>query len=569
MPSLNDFFHLPRKLKTEQDLLPWPAGPTWIDSTLELSSALSRYLPAQGETTYPTKAAWRLERNEQLATDSYTLRIAANGIQIEAADKTGAGYGIQTLMRLRRRYPEGCPTMEIEDGPDFPVRGYMLDISRCRVPTMDELRALIPLLRRLRYNQLQLYTEHTFAYSQHQMVWEGASPMRPEEICELDTLCREAGIDLVPNQNSFGHFERWLRHSAYHPLAECPNGFQPPWGNFRPVGSTLYPDAQSLQFLNNLYDELLPNFTCPRFNIGCDETFELGQGRSRARVEERGRPRVYLDFLKQICASVIARGREPMFWGDIIHEDVSLMTELPRPITALEWGYEADHPFEQRCADFSRAEVPFYVCPGTSSWRSIVGRTRNLLGNLDAAARQGAAAGATGWLLTDWGDLGHLQTPVFSLPGLTLGAGKAWRANAELHPETDLDEILGDEKTAAWILDIGRVQDLVSQKFSNSSPFFHRLLPARHIAVHIPEQEVAACRQKLNELRDRLPELKPADTRILPELSWSLDVIDWSFARPMKKLPELVERHRDLWRTRSRPGGLEESCSVLSGSDDL
>ena len=48
-------------------------------------------------------------------------------------------------------------------------------------------------------------TEHTFAYRNHRAVWEHASPLTAQDILELDAFCRARYIELVPNQNSFGH----------------------------------------------------------------------------------------------------------------------------------------------------------------------------------------------------------------------------------------------------------------------------------------------------------------------------------------------------------------------------
>ena len=70
----------------------------------------------------------------------------------------------------------------------------MLDVSRNRVPSQQSLRELVSVLAELRINQLQLYTEHTFAYRDHPGVWKDASPLTPEEIRELDHLCREQSI---------------------------------------------------------------------------------------------------------------------------------------------------------------------------------------------------------------------------------------------------------------------------------------------------------------------------------------------------------------------------------------
>ncbi len=89
---------------------------------------------------------------------------------------------------------------------------------------MATLLALVDRLAGLKVNQLQLYVEHTFAYDGHERVWRGASPLLPSEILELDRYCRERHVELVPNQNSFGHLARWLVHEPYRRLAECPEG---------------------------------------------------------------------------------------------------------------------------------------------------------------------------------------------------------------------------------------------------------------------------------------------------------------------------------------------------------
>ena len=101
----------------------------------------------------------------------------------------------------------------------------MLDISRCKVPTLTTLKTLIEQFADLKYNQLQLYTEHTFAFTDHETVWRDASPLTASDILELQAHCQAHYIELVPNLNSFGHFERWLRHSEYRAYAECPDGF--------------------------------------------------------------------------------------------------------------------------------------------------------------------------------------------------------------------------------------------------------------------------------------------------------------------------------------------------------
>jgi hypothetical protein len=70
------------------------------------------------------------------------------------------------------------------------------------------------------------------------------------------------------------------------------------------------------------------------------------------------------------------------------------------------------------------------VCPGTSTWCSFTGRTWDRQGNLLAAARDGLAGGATGYLATVWGDYGYRQQWPLELHALAEAAHRAWSGTA-------------------------------------------------------------------------------------------------------------------------------------------
>ena len=189
-------------------------------------------------------------------------------------------------------------------------------------------------------------------------------------------------------------------------------------------------DPGSLELVRTLFDELLPHFSSKQFNVGCDETFDLGQGRSKEECEERGTERVYLDYLLKVHEEVSKRGYTMQFWGDIIVQKPDLIAELPKDAIALEWGYEGDHPFDEHGRAFAASGIPFYVCPGTSSWTSLGGRTDNAIANLRNAAENGLKHGAAGYLNTDWGDLGHWQVLPISFIGFAGGAAFSWGLEA-------------------------------------------------------------------------------------------------------------------------------------------
>ena len=427
------------------------------------------------------------------------LTISKTGIEISFRELGGLRAALATLRQLLRQYGRKLPCLKIRDWPDFARRGVMLDISRGRVPKLETLLDLAEHLADFKINELQLYTEHTFAYRNYKSLSQSWGALTGAEIRKLDARCRELGIDLVPNQNSFGHLRHFLEHPKLKKLAEVSEPYEDASGEFVRRPSTLSPNHPgTLPFLRKLYDELLPNFSSDFFNVGCDETWDLGRGQSKKLCERRGKGRVYLDFLRQIHREVSGRGKRMMFWGDIILKYPELIRELASlgtpstgsarmganskhaetmlgapSLIVLNWGYEASHPFEKEAAQFAKANIPFYVCPGTSTWQTLIGRHDNALANLRAAANAGIKFGAIGYLITDWGDGGHPQPLAVSWPMVLAGAGLAW--NSKGFDERKLVPVLGRDvyghaRIAETAFKLGFVHQTLDISAPNETP---------------------------------------------------------------------------------------------------
>lgn len=539
--------------------------------------------------------------------EGYRLTVAPGGITLQAHDEAGAFYGVMTLIQLLQQYGAALPVLVIEDWPDFPNRGVMLDISRDKVPTMDTLYDLVDRLAGWKINQLQLYTEHTFAYSQHPDVWSKASPMTPDEIRALDAYCRERFIELVPNQNSFGHMHRWFEHSQYMPMAETETGFTDPWGNWHDYPFSLTPtNPDTIPFLDGLYNELLPNFSSRQFNVGCDETFDLGQGRSKALVEEKGEGRVYLDFLLKIHQLVEQRGLTMQFWGDIILHHPELVAELPKDVIALNWGYESWHDFENECRVFAESGIPFYVCPGTSSWTTIAGRTDNAMGNIRNAVEHGLKYGAIGVLNTDWGDWGHWQPYPVSFLGFAYGAALSWayQQNVEIDICAVLDTFAFEDKAGVvgtLAYDLGNTYQQSGVPIVNGSALFWSYhLPLEILSLtdltgrfsyHRAQLEAVddlpgklratlAYIDQVMQPLDRAQMARPDAGLIADEFRLAADMLRHGAKRLLliagdaaisradlcAELEAIEARYRAVWLARNRPGGLAESVARMEAA---
>ncbi|GBD21189.1 Beta-hexosaminidase [bacterium HR28] len=351
---------------------------------------------------------------DELGPEGYVLHIDTQRVTLTAPREAGLFYGVQTLRQLFRAFGRRLPLLTIRDWPVLPNRGVMLDVSRGKVPTRESLFRLVDLLASLKYNHFQLYIEHTFLFSRHPEISAGSDPLTPDDVLALDRYCRERHIELVPNLQSFGHQRRLLSLPQYAHLDEV--GWR--W-SLTPAREETY------QLLDELYADFLPNFTSSWLNVDCDETWDLGTGQSKPLAQELGKGRLYLRHILRLRELAARYGRHIMIWADILLHYPELVSELPDDILLLDWHYEAQehYPTATLLGSLGRR---FWVCPGTSSWNTLFPRIANALANIRTFVRDGLTAGASGMLLTDWGDYGHYQPLSLSLYPYAVGAAISW-----------------------------------------------------------------------------------------------------------------------------------------------
>ncbi len=519
-----------------------------------------------------------------LPAEGYAITITDDAVTVDAADDAAAFYARATLAQLARLHDGELPVGEIRDWPDLPVRAVMLDIARDKVPTMATLLALVDRLATWKINQIQLYSEHTFAYRDHEVVWRDASPMTAEEIRTLDAYCAERHVELVPNQNCLGHMGRWLQHDEYRHLAMAPTPDQPDR-----APTTIEPtNPASLALVRDLLAELLPNFSRQRFvNVGLDEPWEL----PAERIDD------YLEWVRVLRALPELDGREMLIWGDILAGEPDRIQALPDGVTVCEWGYDAGYPFESRAATYDQCGKPFWTAPGTSSWLTILGRVTNMRSTCQEAVDATIGHGGGGALNTDWGDNGHLQYLPISEPGLAYGAAVSWCAarNHDLdlgaalsaHCYDDPTGVVGETLVALGDAYLGITPQMMNVSALVLPLYWPQLTAGRWPLKGARADEYEAVDAQLALCRDALTRAQPrrADRAlVLDELRNGIALVsllardgrarvegDGALAsipsaqrsRFADELRPVIAEHERLWLARNRSGGLRDSLAWL------
>jgi hexosaminidase len=425
-----------------------------------ISRIIEQQLKRKVITSGPTSIIFTVDHN--IPGQGYSINISSEGVRIGYVDDEGLFYALVTLSQISAQTGDELPGMSITDWPDLNVRGAMLDISRDKVPSMETLYGIVDFLAMMKYNHLQLYVEgFSFAYPSFRELWEATeTPVTGEEVRQLDQYCADRFIELVPNQNSLGHMNAWLATEKFGDLAECPDGYK--LMGLIEFKSTLdVSDPRSLELVKQMTDDIMPYFSSGYFNANLDEPFELGKCKNRKIAGEIDVGQLYMSYVTELNSYISSKGKKMMMWGDIVSKHPEIIPQIPDDVVLLEWGYEHMHPYESNCRKYDEAGLKYMVCPGTSSWTTITGRTENMKGNIANAVGNGIKYNAIGMLLTDWGDMGHWQYWPVSYAPFVYGAALSWNYDSRdnLHLATFLNRMVFRDSAGIMgnlVLDMGK-----------------------------------------------------------------------------------------------------------------
>jgi hexosaminidase len=391
-----------------------------------------------------------------LNAEGYVLVVNANEIVVAGKSSAGTFYGMQTLKQLVRGAGAGAfvPAVEILDWPAMRWRGVSDDISRGPVPTVDYIKRQLRTFAAFKLNMHSFYMEQTFLSDANPLIGPAGGSLTPDEIRDLVAYARRYHVELVPEQQTFGHLHKALKFERYNELAETP------------YGDVLSPQQPgSYKLIAEWYRELNQLFPGRFFHIGADETFELGEGQSREAAKARGVGAIYFEHLNKVREVLKPYDRRLMFWGDIALNHPDLIGSIPKDMIVMNWDYAARDDHMSRIKPFKDAGLEQFVCPGVNNWNQIFPNLDAGSKNIINFVRDGQASGALGMMNTTWDDDGETLFEM-TWHGIVLGAAASWQAKAVELPDFDEDfdwaffRTEGDEFTKA-LRTLGHVQTIL------------------------------------------------------------------------------------------------------------
>lgn len=259
-------------------------------------------------------------------TESYTLHIA-NDITLSGATPIGTYWATRTLLQLILHHDKRLPKGHITDYPDYPNRGFMLDVGR-KFFSIDLLRHYIKLLSYYKMNEFHIHlndngfkTDYDNDWSKTYAAFRLESHTYPgltatdghytkEEFRQLQLMGQQYGVNVIPEIDIPAHS---LVFTRYQPQLQAAPPYAPDH-----LGIL---DDEKLPIIYDFFDKLLdeyidgdqPTFVGNDVHIGTDEFIKEGDAYN---VDNRQAKR-FREFTQHYIDYLANKGKTPRLWGGL------------------------------------------------------------------------------------------------------------------------------------------------------------------------------------------------------------------------------------------------------------
>ena len=252
-----------------------------------------------------------LDPRDDLGAEGYELTVGKT-VDITAKTDAGAFYGTRTVLQLLHagsRVPAG----HVVDVPSYAERG--VGVCACVINvSMAWFERLVKDAAYLKLNQLWVELKVKSDTHPESVEW---GYYTKAQIAALQRLADRYHVTIVPEVNSPGHIDPWIRNRPDLQLTDS--------SGVKQVSRLDITKPEAFEFLTDVSDETLSVVRTPYWHMGADE-YMLGSDYARypqllAYAREKFGPNAvpqdaYVDFINRINAHVKAMGKTLRIWND-------------------------------------------------------------------------------------------------------------------------------------------------------------------------------------------------------------------------------------------------------------
>lgn len=286
--------------------------------------------------------------NSAMSREAYRLTIA-DKITVEASSFAGELYALETLKQIIFQSNGELPQVEINDCPEYKIRGFMLDVGRYFFPVSDVKtfldRMAMHKLNLMHFHltedqgwriQIDRYPKLTEIGSMRKRTNFNHKPhggfYTKDEIREIVEYAQELNIEIMPEFDIPSHSRAAI--AAYPELSCFPRDLPVAdhWGVKHDVLCVGKDDT--ITFVKNVIDELCELFPAPYFHIGGDEVpkhrWDLCP-HCQAKIKKLGlkdSEELQCNFMNEIKDYCGAKGKQVFMWSWDLEDESLLDNDL-------------------------------------------------------------------------------------------------------------------------------------------------------------------------------------------------------------------------------------------------
>jgi len=302
---------------------------------------------------------------------------------------------------------------------NFETFGVMIDMSRNAVMSMGGLKRFLPLLKKMGYNCIMLYTEDTYEVDGEPYFGYMRGRYSKVEMKEIDAFAESIGMTVIPCIQTLAHLNAIFR-----------------WGKFpRDCDDILLTDDErTYELIGHMFATLSECFKSRKIHIGMDEAHMLGRGKH---LDIHGYETVN-DIMKRhlarVCEIAEKYGYEVMIWSDMFFRPWNdgkyvipkcempkeVVDALPKSVIPVYWDYyqSDEQTYSDMMDNHRQLSKKTWFAGGAWSWCGMIPFNRFTLESMIPAIDACRKHKIRNVFMTMWGDDGADCSHFSQLPSL-------------------------------------------------------------------------------------------------------------------------------------------------------
>jgi len=302
----------------------------------------------------------------------------------------------------------------------FKTFGVMIDMSRNAVMSMDGLKKFLPLLKKMGYNCVLLYTEDTYEVDGEPYFGYLRGRYSKEEMKEIDAFATALGMTVIPCIQTLAHLNATFR-----------------WGKVpRDCDDILLTDDErTYELIDHMFATLSECFATRKIHIGMDEAHMLGRGKHLDVHGYETVNEIMKRHLDRVCKIAEKYGYEDvMLWSDMYFRPWNngrytipkcempkeIVEAVPKSVIPVYWDYyqSEESVYSGMIENHQQISKKTWFAGGAWCWYGMIPYNRFTLESMIPALDSCKKHGIKNVFMTMWGDDGAECSHFAQLPSL-------------------------------------------------------------------------------------------------------------------------------------------------------